>query len=142
MSKIEYILYRDRFRSLICRKKGFVVIQQSSRLEIFLEKVALKICTKFTGEHPCRNVISIKLICIFIQITLQHGCSPGNLLHIFRAPFSNSTSGWLLLYTTWVLLLLLSFVTPVDRLDHFFIWSHFQSFLLTREFSIRAISPM
>ena len=23
----------------------------------------------------------------FIEITLQHGCSPVNLLHIFRTPF-------------------------------------------------------
>ena len=23
----------------------------------------LKICSKFTGEHPCRDVISIKLLC-------------------------------------------------------------------------------
>ena len=30
--------------------------------EVFLEKGALKICSKFTGEHPCRNVITIKLL--------------------------------------------------------------------------------
>ena len=33
----------------------------------------------------------------FIEITLRHGCSPENLLHIFRTPFSRNTSGWLLL---------------------------------------------
>ena len=40
---------------------------------------------------PCRSVISIKLFCnfsIFVEITLRHGCSPLNLLHIFRTPFS------------------------------------------------------
>ena len=26
-----------------------------------------------------------------------HGCSPVNLLHIFRTPFLNNNSGWLLL---------------------------------------------
>ena len=31
------------------------------------------------------------------EITPRHGCSPVNLLHIFRAPFPNNTSGWLLL---------------------------------------------
>ena len=36
-----------------------------------------------------------------IEIALQHGCSPVNLLHIFRTPFSRNTSGWLLLYITW-----------------------------------------
>ena len=38
-----------------------------------------------------------KLLCNFIEITLQHGCSPGNLLHIFRTPFLKNTSAWLLL---------------------------------------------
>ena len=32
-----------------------------------------------------------------IEITLRHGCSPVNLLHIFRTPFPKNTSGWLLL---------------------------------------------
>ena len=41
-----------------------------SRPEVFLRKGVLRICSKFTGEHPCRSVISIKLL---------------------------STSGWLLL---------------------------------------------
>ena len=27
-------------------------------------------------------------------ITLRHGCSPVNLLHIFRPPFLKNTSGW------------------------------------------------
>ena len=34
---------------------------RSSPLEVFLGKSVLKICSKFTGEHPCRSVISIKL---------------------------------------------------------------------------------
>ena len=29
-----------------------------------------------------------------IEITLQHGFSPVNLLHIFRIPFTRNTSGW------------------------------------------------
>ena len=33
---------------------------------------------QFTGEHPCRNAISIKLLCNFIEIALRHGCSPVN----------------------------------------------------------------
>ena len=64
---------------------------------MFLEKGFLKICSRFTGENPCRSVISIKLLCKFIEITHWHGCSPVNLLHIFRAPFTKNTSGWLLL---------------------------------------------
>ena len=33
----------------------------------------------------------------FIEIALRHGCSPVNLLHIFRTPFPMNASGWLLL---------------------------------------------
>ena len=33
----------------------------------------------------------------FIEITLRHGCSPVNVLHIFRTPFPRNTSEWLLL---------------------------------------------
>ena len=32
----------------------------------------------------------------FIETALRHGCSPVNLLHIFRTPFPRNTSGWLL----------------------------------------------
>ena len=53
----------------------------------FLKKGVLKICRKFTGEHPCRSVILINLQSNFIEITLRHDCSPVILLHIFRTPF-------------------------------------------------------
>ena len=32
---------------------------------MLLEKGVLKICRKFTGEHPCRSVISIKLLYMY-----------------------------------------------------------------------------
>ena len=70
---------------------------RSSHSAVFLRKGVLKVCSKFTGEHPCRSVISIKLLWNFIEITLWHGCSPVNLLHIFRTRFLKNTSGWLLL---------------------------------------------
>ena len=56
---------------------------KSSRSEVFLLKCVLKICSK--------------LLCNFLEIKLRHGCSPVNLLHIFRTPFTKNTSGWLLL---------------------------------------------
>ena len=68
-----------------------------SRSKVMLVNSVLKICSKFTGEHPCRSEISIKLLCSFIEITLRRGCSPITLLHIFRTPFIKNTSGWLLL---------------------------------------------
>ena len=70
---------------------------RSSPPEVFLGKGVLKIYSKFTGEHPCRSVISIKLESNFVEITLRHGCSPVNLLHSFRTPFLKNTSGRLLL---------------------------------------------
>ena len=63
-----------------------------------LEKVFLKIGSKYTGEHPCRSAISIKLQSNFIEIVLLHGCSPVNLLNILRTSFPKNTSGRLLLW--------------------------------------------
>ena len=40
---------------------------------------------------------SSKVACNLIEITLRHGCSPVNLLHILKTPFSKNTSGRLLL---------------------------------------------
>ena len=72
-------------------------IFRSCHPEVFLGKGVLKIYSKFTGEHPCQSAISIKLLCNFIEIALRHGCSPVNLLYIFRTPFPRNISGWLLL---------------------------------------------
>ena len=47
-------------------------------------------------RNPCQSAISHKLQ-TQVEITLWHGCSPVNLLHIFSTDFSRNTSGWLLL---------------------------------------------
>ena len=62
---------------------------RSSRPEVLFGKVVLKICSKYTGKHPCRSA-------------LRHGCSPVNLKHIFRTPFPRNTSRWLLLTLLWL----------------------------------------
>ena len=67
---------------------------------MFLGKEVLKICSKFTGEHPCRIVISIKLQSVFNEVTLQYVCSTVNLLLKFRAPFYKNIYGGLLLDRT------------------------------------------
>ena len=67
-------------------------------LKVFIGKAGLKICSKFTGKHPCQSAVSIKLQRNFIEITFRHWCSPVNLLHIFRTPLLKNTSGRLLLY--------------------------------------------
>ena len=59
---------------------------RSSHPEVILVKGVLKICSRFTGDHPCRSVISINFQSNFIELKLWHGCSPLNLLHIFRTP--------------------------------------------------------
>ena len=71
-----------------------LTMDRNSQPEVFLGKGVLKICSKFTGEHPCRSVISMKLQSNFTEITLQHGCSPSNLLHIFRTPFPKKEHLW------------------------------------------------
>ena len=75
---------------------------------MFLEKGVLKICSRFTGEHPCQIVISITLLCNFIEISMEllcnvieiilwHGFSHVNLLDIFRTRFYNNIFGALFL---------------------------------------------
>ena len=91
---------------------------RSSHSEVSLRKGLLKICSKYTGEHPCRSVISIKLQSNFIEIALRHGCSSVNLLHIFRTPFLRNTSELLLLKQHYVPLYFLKEIvlTHSDRL--------------------------
>ena len=43
---------------------GSKAMDRSSPPELFLGKGVLKICSKFTGEHPCRSAISVKLLCV------------------------------------------------------------------------------
>ena len=59
-------------------------------MKAFLGKGVLKLSIKFTGENPCRSVISL-------QTTLRLACSLVNLLHIFRTPFYKITRQGLLL---------------------------------------------
>ena len=59
---------------------------------MFFGQDVLKICSKFIGEHPCQSVISIELLCNFIEIALRRGCSPVNLLHIFTTAFPKNHS--------------------------------------------------
>ena len=53
---------------------------RSNAPQVFSGKGAPKIRNKFTGEHPCESVISIKLLCNFIEIILGHGCPSVNSL--------------------------------------------------------------
>ena len=46
-------------------KSWFLGLLRSTPPEVFLGKDVLKICSKFTGDHSCRSMISIKLLCKF-----------------------------------------------------------------------------
>ena len=94
-SKNRFLMLSFFFFSLL------LSIYWSSRLEVFLVKGVLKIRSNFTGKHPSRSVISIKLQSNFIEITIWHGCCPVDLLDIFRALYPRDTSGWLLLYLSF-----------------------------------------
>ena len=49
-------------------------------------------------QHNTHAEVQFNKVAInFIEITLRHGCSPVNLLHIFKKLFPRNTSGWLLL---------------------------------------------
>ena len=52
---------------------------RSSPPEMFSWKGVLKICSKFTVEHPCWSVISIKLqiCCIFLEYLFLRTCLEG-----------------------------------------------------------------
>ena len=63
-------MQRQPFRGVV-RKKCYENIQQIYR-------------------RACRSAILLKLLCNFIEIALRHGCSPVNLLHISRTPFSKN----------------------------------------------------
>ena len=58
---------------------------RSNRPKVFLGNAVLKICSKFTAEHSCRSVISIKLLNNFIEVALQHEFSlgPKELVRLF-----------------------------------------------------------
>ena len=88
-------IFYQRLRAKIINCRNFKF--RSSPLDVLLGKGVLKIFSKLTGEHPCRSASSINLQSNFIEITLRHGCSLVNLLHVFRTPFPKSTSGGMLL---------------------------------------------
>ena len=81
---------------------------------MFLRKIILKICSKFTGEDLCRSVIPIKLQNNFIEILLWHGCSPITLLHIFRARFYQNISRRLLLTVKCIVHEVVAGSSPVE----------------------------
>ena len=52
---------------------GEAFLHRSSPSEVFLGKGVMEICSKFTGEHPCRSMISIKLLCFAALLESHFG---------------------------------------------------------------------
>ena len=101
-------VYRD-CNSLLLLWKNLLPVSEESSVRgsvlssspyVFLWKGVLKICSKFTKEHPCQSAISIKLQSNFIKITLCYGCSHVNL-QIFRTPFPRNIYAGLFLNSRW-----------------------------------------
>ena len=98
MWQLLFVPYTEAKNEKKQKNENKILRTETATQRCCLGKSALKICSKFTGEHSCWSVISIKLQSNFIQITLRHGRSSVNLLYIFRRPFPKNTSGGLLMY--------------------------------------------
>ena len=69
-SFVSLVTFENRNISFL---KSICSIIKSSHPEVFLGKGVLKICMKFTGEHPCRSAISIKFQSNFIESHIGMG---------------------------------------------------------------------
>ena len=58
--------------TLVIANAAMIYIARNSPSDVFLRK-DVKICSKCTGEHPCRRAMSIKSLCNFIEIALGMG---------------------------------------------------------------------
>ena len=63
----------------------------------FLMRVVMRVCSGFVVQLRCQSVISIKLLCRFIEATLRRWCFPVNLLSFLRAPLCGRTYWGMLL---------------------------------------------
>ena len=55
--------------------------------EVFLGKDVLKICSKFSGDHPRQSAITMKLQSSIIEIPLRHRCYPAYFQNLFLRTF-------------------------------------------------------
>ena len=90
----------DALQSLKKTRNSYFYVTPKIRCFMSLHYISKSSPTQlfFFTEHPCRSATSIKLQSNFIEVAFWHGCSPVNLLPIFRTPFLKNTSEGLLLY--------------------------------------------
>ena len=65
-------------------------------IQLLEQRYLIHLIIPVNKKHFAKHFRICFLDCL-IEITLRHGCSPINLLHIFRTPFYKKTSGGLLL---------------------------------------------
>ena len=80
---------------LLCKRNASShTLQKHPSRGVLKEKVFMQRIYRRTPMSKCHFN---KVACNIMEITLRHGCSPINLLHIFRKLFDKNTSGGLLL---------------------------------------------
>ena len=84
----------------ITKARCLFITHRSTPSEVFLGKDVLKIYSKFTREHPCLSVVSMKFLYSFIEIIYGMGFLV-NFQHISITPFYKNTFGGLLLVYLW-----------------------------------------
>ena len=94
------VVHFSEFTSTILE---ILILTETALQACSLGKGVVKICSKFAVEHLCQTVISINLQSNFIDVTLRHGFSPVNLLHIFRITFYKNTSTKQWVYKLYIL---------------------------------------
>ena len=78
----------------------------------FFQKRCSENMQQIFRRTPMPKCVFDKLLCNFIEITLRHGCSPVNLLHIFRTPTLGS-----LLEGLYMRFILVQNNDPVGNID-------------------------
>ena len=83
---------------IFCKRTGIfcITLQKQPSTGVLTKKYSENM-QQIYKRTPMPKEISIKLFCNFLEIALWHGCSPVNLLHIFRTLFNENTNGGLLL---------------------------------------------
>ena len=104
LTSIEIMWKSQKIVSWSHANKFLLEMFKRSRSEAFLGKGVLKIYSNFTGEYPRRSAIcKVGSARQFYWNHTSTWCSPVNLLHIFRTPFTKKIfEGLLLDMVLWI----------------------------------------
>ena len=74
-------------RKITSTKFYSILLNRSSRLEVFCKKGVLKNFAKFTGKHLCQSLFFNKRPATLLKKRLWHRCFPVNFAKFFRTHF-------------------------------------------------------